>query len=150
MTTNTNATNNTVNKNNTAHTPETESNKDLKSIEFQVIIDQLAEYTVSEQAKAFALTLEPKNSLEAIRESHREISEAVAIMAAGGMAPLNKQTGIRSAVDQMEKGYVLSPAFLHESASFLWDMEKLSLYLKGKIEVAPTLAAYGRLGKAIK
>lgn len=117
--------------------------KDLQSIEFQVIIDQLAEYTVSEQAKAFALALAPKTSLEAIRESHCEIAEAVAIMAAGGMAPLNKQVGIRSAVDQMEKGYVLSPAYLHESASFLWDMEKLSLYLKGKIEVAPTLAAYG-------
>ncbi len=138
MTTTMTSTKNTTNTTNTTNTM-----KDLQSIEFQAIIDQLAEYTVSEQARTFALALAPKTSLEAIRESHREISEAVAIMAAGGMAPLNKQIGIRSAVNQMEKGYVLSPSVLHETACFLWDMEKLSLYLKGKAEAAPVLATYG-------
>lgn len=121
----------------------TDTKKDLEALEFQQIINQLADYAVSEQAKEMAYSLAPKVSIEAIKESHREITEAVAVMSMGGTPPLNRQIGIRSAVDQMERGSVLSPANLHESASFLWDVEKLSLFLKNKAEAAPSLAAYG-------
>lgn len=116
--------------------------KDFESLEYSKIIEQLAGYAVSDQAKAIAEALMPKNSIEAIRESHREVSEALAVLAMGGMPPLNRQIGIRSAVDQIERGYVLSPSALHESASFLWDMEKLIGFLKGKQEVAPMLFGY--------
>lgn len=122
---------------------------DLKAIEFREIIEQLSSYAISDQAKELANQLVPKESIEAIRESHREISEAVAILASGGTIPLNRQIGIRNAVDQMDRGYVLNPAALHETASFLWDMEKLSLSLKGKAEMAPGLAAYGSSIKAL-
>ncbi len=117
--------------------------KDQETLEFQIIINQLAEYAISEPAKAFAMALKPKNNLEAIRESHREISEAVGILQMGGTPPLNRQIGIRNALDQIGKGYVLSPSTLHEAASFLWDIEKLGLFLKAKTEVAPMLSLYG-------
>jgi dsDNA-specific endonuclease/ATPase MutS2 len=117
--------------------------KDFESLEFQTIIDQLAAYAISEQAKTLALELMPKTNLESIRESHREITEAVAVLSMGGTPPLNRQIGIRNAIDQIERGYVLSPAALHECASFLWDVEKLSSFLKGKYEAAPMLSGYG-------
>lgn len=119
------------------------TNKDISSLEFQMILNQLADYAISDQAKAIALSLAPKVSLDAIKESQREITEAAAVLAMGGMPPLNRQTGMRNAVDQIERGYVLTPSGLHEAASFLWDAEKLSLFLRGKQEAAPMLCAYG-------
>lgn len=123
--------------------------KDFESLEYRKIIEQLADYAVSDQAKTIAEALMPKTSIEAIRESHYEITEAVAILAMGGMPPLNRQVGMRSAVDQIQRGYVLSPSALHEAASFLWDVEKLSSFLKAKQEAAPMLSGYGEALKLL-
>lgn len=113
------------------------------ALEMKQILELLEDYCVSESAKNRAAALVPLKSLEAIRESQGEITEACSVIQAGGQPPLNRQVGIRAGMDQIHIGAVLTPSQLHEAAHFLGDSQKLSIFLKARSESAPKLSLYG-------
>lgn len=121
--------------------------KSVQTLEMDLIIEKLAAFAVSDEAKHMAKSLKPKMSLEAIRKSHEEISEARRVVDTGALPPLNTQTGVRLGMDQIDKGLVLSPQSLYTVASFIADMTKLSHFLAAKVELAPHLSQYGASAK---
>ncbi len=121
--------------------------KSMETLEMTMIREKLASYAVSEEAKKMAHALRPKESLEAMRKSHEEITEARRIIDTGALPPLNAQIGIRLGLDQIQKGMVLSPQSLYTVASFLSDQYKLTQFLKSKVTMAPHLGCYGESAK---
>lgn len=113
------------------------------ALEMNKILELLESYCVCENAKEMARTLEPKPSMTVVRESQSEITEAVAILQAGGQPPLSSQIAIRTAMDLIHRGGVLTPLQLHEAAHFLADAQKLAQFLKGRAESAHRLSLYG-------
>ena len=81
----------------------------LRVLEYNKILELLAEQAVSRAAKQLARDLEPSDSVYDIREMLSETSEAVSVIVQKGTIPIGGINDILPALKFAVKGGTLSP-----------------------------------------
>ncbi|MCL2873553.1 MAG: endonuclease MutS2 [Defluviitaleaceae bacterium] len=106
--------------------------KALKILEFNKIIDRLAEKAISPMGKELAADTLPLDNLEKIQKSQRETSEAVSVILKKGSLPLGGLRDVRAAVKRADVGGMLGIVELFEVGEFLYVCRKVSNYAKAQ------------------
>lgn len=118
-------------------------NKHFTQLEFDKILQMLADCAVSQSAKEQALALSPYlKEAEALRRME-ETSQAKAIVEAGGSPPLAAMRDLDEILELAAKGAMLVPEQLNEVSTFLTTCRRLKAYLKRSEQLHPVLASYG-------
>lgn len=100
--------------------------KTLRVLEYNKILDKLADMTTSVLSRDRVLRLTPSKDIQEIKCLQQETSEAVSMIIRKGSAPIGGLKDIRNALKRAEIGAVLSPKELLEIATIL----KISRHMK--------------------
>ncbi len=119
------------------------SNKTLKTLEFDKVLDILASHAVSEKVTERIINLEPYLSEAEVSRHMSETTEARRIMEQYGTPPLSPMADLDKILSSLGKGIMLLPEQLGSIAQFLTACRRLKSYLK-KAEVSSAgVANYG-------
>jgi DNA mismatch repair protein MutS2 len=111
----------------------------LKVLEFDKIVDRLAEQAASTLGRERALALIPMTNVEAIRKMQDETSEAVGVLRFHGSIPLGGISDIRPIVRKAELQSMLQPLELLDIAHTLASGRRLRSFLVKQKEQYPLL-----------
>ncbi len=114
----------------------------LRVLEYNKILELLAEQAVSRAAKQLARDLEPSNSVYDIREMLSETSEAVSVIVQKGTIPIGGINDILPALKFAVKGGTLSPKELLQVKQNLYTARNIASHLKTDVEVKGVIADY--------
>jgi len=106
--------------------------KALKTLEYNKIIDRLAEKAISPMGKELASEVLPFDNLDEVKKAQRETSEAVNIILKKGSLPLGGLKDVRAAVKRADVGGMLGTSELFEVGEFLYVCRKVSNYAKSQ------------------
>ncbi len=116
----------------------------LKTLEFDTILEKLAEQALSQRAKERLLALEPLHSESECRFRQQETSDAKRILESLGTPPVTEMAGLEAILEACEKGAVLQVDALESVARFLNACRRMKQYLERAQERVPCpLAGYG-------
>jgi len=113
------------------------------TLEFNVILDQLAAHAVSDTAKQRISELEPFLSENRCRHKMEETTEARKILESFGTPPLSSMKDLPMILALAEKGSMLVPQQLYQISTFISSCKRMSAYLKKAEALFVSLAAYG-------
>ncbi|MCK9216831.1 MAG: endonuclease MutS2 [Firmicutes bacterium] len=102
----------------------------LKVLEYQKIIEILAEYTVSNLGKEIALELKPSSNIYEVKEWLQETDEAVEIILKKGNIPLEGIYDIRTTLKRAELGTILENGELLKISDTIAGIKKVKAYMK--------------------
>ena len=112
-------------------------------LEFHVILSQLSELALSDNAKNRLLTLKPTLSERECMVRMRETTEAKSILELTGTPPLTSMNELGKAVSDMQLGMMLIPEQLIAIAQFLNSCKRMKSYLKRAEALNVSVAFYG-------
>ena len=104
----------------------------LKVLEYNKIIDMLAEHTVSNLGREIVLALRPGNNIYEIKEWLQETSEAVEILLKKGSVPLEGIYDVRTPLKKAEIGSIIENSELLKISDTLSSVRKLKSFMKEK------------------
>lgn len=116
-------------------------NNDMKTLEFDKILEMLAEEALSDNAKNNILKLKPYLNEGEVKHKMQETTEARAIIESLGTPPLTSMKEIDKAMALVSKDAMLVPEQLISIAQFLISCKRMKKYLK-KAELLNTGVAY--------
>ncbi|MDF2890149.1 MAG: MutS domain [Clostridia bacterium] len=116
-------------------------NKDIKTLEFDRILEMLAEQAMSEQAKNCILELRPYLNEGEAKHKMQETTEARCILESIGTPPLSSMKEVGKLMVLLMKDAMLVPEQLVSLAQFLTSCKRMKGYLK-KAELFDSGVAY--------
>jgi DNA mismatch repair protein MutS2 len=119
--------------------------KTLRILEFDKILDRLAEYTSFSAGAAMALALRPTADAEEAARRQAETHEALLLFNAGSEATIGGARDVRRAADNAMRGFVLRPEDLLDVRSTLIAARNLQRSLLRVEDRYPSLAAIAHL-----
>ncbi|WHY90119.1 endonuclease MutS2 [Neobacillus cucumis] len=114
----------------------------FKTLEFQQIKEQIAQFALTDEGKEKILTLIPSNHLKQIEAWLDEVSEAVEILKKSSSVPVHGMDGMKQLTLQLNKGVALRPEQLAKLYEFLDCCRKMRRFMKDKEYLAPRVASY--------
>ena len=114
----------------------------LHMLEYDAILQKLADFTHTRAARERALALRPLQDLMQIRLRADQIDQACRMLDAA-TPPLSSLEGAEAALPLLALGVILSPEQLQNLGSFLSLCRRMQLYLERMASAAPALSAYG-------
>lgn len=119
-------------------------NKAFKVLEFDKILEKLADYTQSESVKERILSLEPTGELSEAKRRQEETSEAVSTILKLGSPPVNlSMPNVTGSARRAEMGGVLQMKELLEVSRVLYVARRMKSYLGECHEGCSTLRDIG-------
>lgn len=119
-------------------------NTHWRALEFDKIIEQLQEVSVSEQVKERFQDLAPYPKEDTCIRAMAETTQARRILDACGTPPLPLMKGMEELLIQSEAGGMLLPEQLTETARFASSCRRMAAYLARGEAMNQAVAAYGR------
>lgn len=113
------------------------------TLEFHIILAQLAELALSEGAKAKLLSLQPSLHEAQCRLQMHETTEARKLLDAMGTPPLALTKELDSILHQVRQGDMLAPEQLVNIALFISACKRMKQYLKKAEYLQTDIAFYG-------
>ena len=110
-------------------------------LEYDTILNQLAELTHTSAARRRALELRPMKDIRQIHLRSAQIADAVRMLEQSS-PPLTSMEGLENALPRLELGEILSPRELNAVAAFQTACRRMQLYLDRMKECSPELAAW--------
>ena len=110
-------------------------------LEYDTILNKLADLTHTTASRRRALALRPMKDLGQIRLRASQITDA-ARMLEQSSPPLTSLEGLEAALPRLELGEILSPRELTALAAFLTACRRMQLYLLRMEEMSPELASW--------
>ena len=104
--------------------------KTLKVLEYNKVIEIVANFAYSDMGKEKILSLVPMSDIEEIEEALRETSEAVSIILQKGRIPLDGFQDINNALRKARIGSILTPGDLLKIAQVLKVTERVKDYIR--------------------
>jgi DNA mismatch repair protein MutS2 len=111
-------------------------------LEYDKVIDRLADFAVSALGKKMIRNLEPSVRQAVVEAKLAETTEARAIVDLTSSIPLHSLTGIEDVMGKLGKGMVLVPEELTQLCSLLGEGKKLKRFMKDKNHLAPAVSSY--------
>lgn len=116
----------------------------LKALEFDKILDKLAELAVSERAAQRLLALRPIQSRNDLQRHTSETTAARIMLDSLGNPPLSSVSGIKARLESAEKEGLLSAIDLESVERFLISCREMKKYLlRGEQTEGSAVAVYG-------
>lgn len=115
----------------------------FKTLEFDIILEKLAENALSETAKARCLSLEPSLSEAEVRRWMDETTQARQIIVETGTPPLSSMTELTKIIDLINIGAMLMPEQIEHVLTFLVSCKKMKEYLRKAESTGLNIACYG-------
>ncbi|HWQ59266.1 MAG TPA: DNA mismatch repair protein MutS [Clostridia bacterium] len=112
-------------------------------LEFDVILNRLASFAMSESAKARCLALEPTLDEREAKRRLAETSEARRILEGMGAPPLTSMAELTKLIALIEAGDMLMPDQLERFASFAVSCRRMKQYLRRAESTGSEIALYG-------
>jgi len=117
--------------------------KMYETLEFDKVLDILAEYALSEKARSRIKKLEPFLSENEVSRHLNETTEAKLIIENYGSPPISGMNELEKALVLLGKGTLLFPEQLTNIAQFLTSCRRLKGYLKKAEGSLTAVASYG-------
>ncbi len=112
----------------------------LEKLEFNKIINQIANYAVTENGRNSILNIRPLNSKNAVLDEGRIVNEAKDILIKYEYPPLEFIPDLTKSLEQSRiEGAVLSAQKILEILKFAKSSRRLKLFLKQNLDTAPSL-----------
>ena len=115
----------------------------FKTLEFDIILEKLAEKALSETAKARCLSLEPSLSEAEVRRWMDETTQARQIIEQTGTPPLSSMTELAKIIDLINIEAMLMPEQIENVLTFLLSCKKMKDYLRKAESTGLNIACYG-------
>lgn len=119
------------------------TDKSMKALEFDIILERLSEYAVSEHVKEQLKHLSPYYSISEANARIRETTEAVKILEHVGTPPLPIMKDVGMFLALAEKGAMLTPEQLSMTGNFLTACSRMKSFLGRAESLDVTIAGYG-------
>ena len=119
------------------------SKKSNSTLEFNIILERLSEFALSENAKNKLLSLKPFLSERICQAKMVETTEAVQVITGIGSPPLASMKEIAQILELTEKGSMLIPEQLINITDFISACKRMKSYLKRAQTLGVELAFYG-------
>lgn len=118
------------------------NNKTVELLEYNKIKEILKGYALSEYAKDKIDELEPMVEQGLIEKNMNETTEARRIVDRSSGVPLQSLMGMKSIMEKVKKGLILSPEELELISAMLRDVYRVKNFMKDREDIAPTITAY--------
>lgn len=116
------------------------NSKALYTLEFNKILEQLAELAETEGAAEMALRLTPSSDIEKVRKMQQRTTDAKTLIGMKGAPSFGRVKDIRPTIERAEKDAILSLRELLDCAAVLRTARGLVDYVKGERTPETTLA----------
>jgi dsDNA-specific endonuclease/ATPase MutS2 len=117
--------------------------KSMKTLEFNIIIQQLSNNAVSESARQKLLNLKPYLSQREVQAKTNDTTEARKILDQIGTAPLSSMKDLTMLLEYAEKGSMLIAEQLVHIDQFLNSCKRMKTFLKRAEYLGVGIAGYG-------
>lgn len=117
--------------------------KSMKALEFDIILEKLSGYAVSDRAKQKLQQLKPYFSLAEVTVRLEETTEAVKIMKQIGTPPLPAMKDTEKLLELAEKGAMLVPEQLTLISQFITACSRMKAFLARAESLNVSIAGYG-------
>lgn len=114
-----------------------------KTLEFDIMLEKLAESALSDTAKARCFTLEPSLSEAEVRRWMDETTQAKQIIEQTGTPPLSSMTELTKIIDLINIEAMLMPEQIEHVLTFLLSCRKMKEYLRRAESTGLNIACYG-------
>lgn len=115
----------------------------INTLEFNIILEKLASFALSENAKEKLLLLEPYLSERECKNKIQETTEGLKILEGIGNPPIPSMTELDKILELTTKGAMLIPEQLTSICSFIISCKRMVSYLKKAEVLNVSLASYG-------
>ncbi|GAF65470.1 putative ATPase [Bacillus sp. TS-2] len=112
------------------------------TLEFNKVLEQIANYARTAWAKDNILQIKPKYQRHIIEKELLEVEEAKKILQISSSVPIHSTDGIQNHIEQANKGLFLNPEQFMLILSFLDHCQKLKRFMKNKDAVAPNITNF--------
>ena len=116
----------------------------LKTLEYDLIKEQLREYAQSGLGKRLVEELRPSVDVRAVSHMLRETTEARAVLDAVGHVPLHGLSDVTDHMSRIGLGAVLEPTALTALCDFFRGCRKLKGFMARFQEIAPQIGGYAQ------
>jgi dsDNA-specific endonuclease/ATPase MutS2 len=113
------------------------------TLEFDVILNRLSEYAVSEEAKARCLAVTPAKTISEATRLASQTAEAKAIINLAGNPPIAGMTDLKKIIGLVTADAMLTPDQVENVAAFLSSCARMRAYLKKAETTESDIAFYG-------
>ncbi|MGB4659716.1 MAG: DNA mismatch repair protein MutS [Mobilitalea sp.] len=117
--------------------------KSMKALEYNIILEKLSEYAVSENAKQKLLALRPYLSEREVNAKIKDTTDARKILDHIGTPPLASMKDITMLLDLAEKGAMLVPEQLTQIGLFINACKRMKNFLQRSESLGVAIAGYG-------
>ncbi|MBM7605875.1 MutS2 family protein [Metabacillus crassostreae] len=118
------------------------NNKAIESVEFNKVLKQLSDYTMSDEGKQRALNVTPLTDEMKIKRKLNETTEACAIIEKSASIPVHSLQGVLQMITLVDKGYLPSPEQFEFLSAFLDSVKKIKRFMLKQEYNAPTISSY--------
>lgn len=112
-------------------------------LEFNIILEKLASFALTQKTKEKLLTLEPFLSERECKNKMRETTNAFKVLDSVGNPPLTSMEDLEQILDLTAKGAMLLPEQLMCICTFLNSCKRMKSYLKRAETIQEDISAYG-------
>ncbi|MFV0361598.1 MAG: endonuclease MutS2 [Suipraeoptans sp.] len=113
-----------------------------KSIQFEEIKNEIADYTLGKKSREMLLKREPSSNLSMVKKRLMETQESVFIQNSGQHVPFIGVKNITSLTDKIQKSGILEPSELIEYADFLRGTRQIKKFFEKNAYNAEILNQY--------
>lgn len=114
------------------------------TLEFNIILEKLASFALSNNAKEKLLSLQPVLSERECKDRIQETTEGLKILEGLGNPPIPSMTELDKILDLSTKGSMLIPEQLTIVCSFIASCKRMINYLKKAETLTVSIASYGK------
>lgn len=114
-----------------------------KPLEFDIILQQLADNALSDVVKAQCLALTPSLNEAVVRRRMDETTQAKRIIQSTGTPPLPSLTQLQRIITQIDIEAILTPEHIEHVLSFIVACRRMKAYLRKAEATASHVAGYG-------
>lgn len=114
------------------------------SLEFDMILERLAAFALSDEAKRRCLSLRPSLREGEVFRRMQETTMAKGIMEQYGTPPLSPMAQLQKVLDLLQIDALLSPEQITQVSAFLTACRRMKSYLKKAEETGSEIAFFGR------
>ena len=115
----------------------------LTTLEFDKILNNLAQHAVSETVRERCLNLTPSNHLHEVERRLNETSQAKKIIEQSGTPPLSAMTELNKIIGLLSVDALLSPEQLGHISAFIVSCRRMAAYLNKAESTNTEVALYG-------
>ncbi|PLR98781.1 endonuclease MutS2 [Bacillus sp. T33-2] len=118
------------------------NNETMKSLEFQRILEAVADYAITDAGKEKVLDMKPSLNIKQITLWLEEVTEAVQITRKSSSVPIHGLSGIEKLLQSLHKGVPLRLEQLSSLNEFLDCCMKIRRFMADKGYYAPRVSSY--------